>query len=331
MPEQHTAARSTLLATIFDIQRFTVHDGPGIRTALFFKGCPLRCLWCSNPEGIASEPQVGVFSKDCIGTEACGWCLRVCTARRPDGAPVIQVEDGKVAGIDRAYCTSCMECAEICPNDSLRAFGQKWTVEGLMDVILADRSYYQKSGGGVTLGGGDPLRQWRFVRELLRECKRYGIHTCVESELHCSQGAVDAILPYVDLVLTDIKHLDPLLHRRYTGRGNALILNNIKHIVAQGVDVVLRIPVIPGHNDSEEHVAAVGRWVETELGNRIKQLQLLPYRILGKEKYAALGVAYPMDGQRQPQREEYEPNLRHIAAVLSTYGVPAVPGTDTSF
>ena len=200
-----------------------------------------------------------------------------------------------------------------------------------MQILVADRSYYESSGGGVTLGGGDPLYQWEFARDLLRECRRYGIHTCVESELQCSREAIDAVLAYTDLVLTDIKHIDPRLHERYTGHTNARILANIKYLVDRDVKVVIRIPVVPGYNDDEETVVAIAQFISEDLGNRIAQLQLLPYRVLGKEKYEALGVAYPMGDMKQPPREQYEPNIRHIADVLRLYGVPAVPGTTTKF
>jgi pyruvate formate lyase activating enzyme len=316
-------------ATIFDIQRYTVHDGPGIRTAIFFKGCPLNCLWCSNPEGISGVLEIGVYANDCIGVAQCGWCISACPGRDSN---LIDVRDGKVAGIRRNACLEdCVACAEACPNNSLRVFGRSYSVSELMRVIVADRSYYERSAGGVTLGGGDPLFQWQFVADLLRECRRYRIHTCVESELHCSREAIDAVLPHTDLILTDIKHMDPLLHRRYTGHSNVTILTNIKYIVEHEKDVVIRMPVVPGFNDDEEAVEAVAQFVVEELGNRIMQLQLLPYRVLGKEKYEALGVPYPMGDMKQPPREQYEPNIRRIADVLRSYGVPAVPGTDTKF
>jgi pyruvate formate lyase activating enzyme len=207
--------------TIFDIQRFTIHDGPGIRTTVFFKGCPLSCLWCSNPEGISPRPQLALYPKDCIGLEQCGRCLDACDT---DGGSALQTMDGKVAGVDRAACNLCFSCVQVCPNDTLQVFGRVCSVEELMRVIVSDRSYYERSGGGVTLGGSDPLYQWEFARDLLKECRRYGIHTCVESELHCSRDALDAILPFTDLLITDLKHMDPEQHRRRTGHTNTRIL-----------------------------------------------------------------------------------------------------------
>ena len=312
----------TAEAVVFDIQRYTVHDGPGIRTAVFFKGCPLRCLWCSNPESISSQPQVGVYAKDCIGVEKCGWCL----AALPPGPRRALCEGRPDRRGGQGSCTGCLRCVDACPNDTLRGFGRACTRGQLMESILADRAYYQSSGGGVTLTGGDPLQQHAFARGLLRECRRYGIHTCVESELHCSRRAVESVVPFTDLILTDLKHMDPECHRRLTGHTNTKILSNIRYLVGQGHDIVLRIPVVPGYNDSDDNIRAVARFVAGELGNCIRQLQLLPYRVLGKEKYEALAMPYPMGDMKQPPKEEYEPNLGRIAEALRVHGVPAVAG-----
>lgn len=305
---------------VFDIQRYTVHDGPGIRTTVFLKGCPLHCLWCSNPEGISPQPQLAIYPKDCIGLQQCGRCVDVCAV----AGDVLLAEGDKVVGVDRAACNLCLECARACPTNALRVFGREYTVDELVRLIVADRSYYERSGGGVTLGGGDPLGQWEFARALLKECHRYGIHTCVESELHCSRAAIDAVLPCTDLLITDLKHMDPQQHRRCTGRTNSRILANIRRVVKQGGDVIIRIPVVPGYNDDDANVAAVARFVTEDLDNRIRQLQLLPFRLLGKEKYEALGIAYPLGDIGQPPREEYEPNLERMAATLRSHGIAAV-------
>lgn len=314
-------------ATVFDIQKYTVHDGPGIRTTVFFKGCPLRCLWCSNPEGLHTKSQVGVFHDKCIGLAQCGRCLTVCPVRDE----TLVFADNKLVGINRKNCRSCLRCASVCPNESLKIWGKKYTVPELVKIIAEDRSYFADSGGGVTLGGGDPLCQWEFVRDLLAWCHRYGIHTCVESELKCAPEALMEVLLHTDLLITDIKNMDAARHKAQTGVSNEQILANIKAVVASGTPTVLRTPVVPGYNDDDENVHATAQFISGELENRIRQYQLLPYRQLGTDKYAALGMPYPVEHIGQPPREEYEPKIRRMVNILREYGVPAVPGTNVPY
>lgn len=315
-------------ATVFNIQKYTVHDGPGIRTTIFFKGCPMKCLWCSNPESQRSYPQVAVFKKDCIGIDKCGRCLHACPYPEEQ---ILQVENGFVVGIDRSKCHNCLFCAEACPNSTLKIFGKKYTVRELMNIILEDRAFYKDSNGGVTCGGGDPMVQYKFIRDLFAECKRYGIHTCLETELQCRREAVEVVLPYVDLWITDIKVMDPKKHQQFTGMTNEKILDNIEFLVNNGAKVIIRTPVVPGYNNDEENTHATARFVSEQLKNRIVQFQLLPYRVLGTEKYEALGIPYPMGEIKQPPREEYEPNIRHLVNILAGYGVPAVAGSNVKY
>jgi len=314
-------------AIIFDIQKYTVHDGPGIRTAVFFKGCPMRCPWCSNPESINPKPQVGVYDSSCIGLDKCGRCLHACPYQEEN---VLTVLDGKVVGIDRSKCRGCLCCAKACPNSTLKIFGKKYSVQELVKIIMEDRSYYEQSGGGVTLSGGDPLLQWEFVRDFLAVCQRYGIHTCVESELLCNLEVVEAILPYTDLILTDIKHMNSTLHKQMTGAPNERILENIRFIVESGTPTVIRTPLIPGYNDTDENIHATSRFVAEKLSNRIRQYQILPFRHLGEEKYKALGLPYAVK-DINPKREEYEPNVRRIAREMCAYGVPCVAGSNVKY
>lgn len=308
-------------ATITNIQKFTIHDGPGIRTEVFFKGCPLRCLWCSNPETMEPDPEVGVTAGDCIGIDVCGLCLKAC----PAGA--LLAAGNKVAGIDRTLCKRCLRCAGACPNSTLKVYGQKMTVAEVMKVVVEDRSLYKRSGGGVTVSGGDCLMQADFVRELFKACKRAGIHTCAEPELACPTQTLDSILPYTDLVITDIKHMDPVAHRKYTGVSNKLILTNIRYLALKCIPLVIRIPVIPGVNDGEENVTATAEFLRREVGGSLRQLQLLPYRPLGLEKYVALGRTYPMKDHPIPKPEDYLERVRALAARLQSFGIPAVAGT----
>jgi pyruvate formate lyase activating enzyme len=318
-------AAATSEGYIFNVQRFTVHDGPGIRTEVFFKGCPLRCKWCSNPESIDVHPQVGVYASRCIGVDKCAYCLPVCPVA--DAGVFVLNETRGVAALNRDLCTDCLACADPCPANALMVWGRKVSLDDLMRVILADVEFYEKSGGGVTLSGGDPLVQWRFARAVLEECKRCGIHTCLETELHVRPAILDAVYPFVDLVITDIKHMDPAKHRELTGVGNARILQNIRKTVDWGMPLVVRVPVVPDHNNGVENIAATAEFVARELGNRVLKVQLLPYRQLGVEKYESLGIPYPMRDFQPPERKVWEENILSLVALMQSYGVPAVAGS----
>lgn len=309
---------------IFNIQRYTIHDGPGIRTEVFFKGCPLHCKWCSNPEGIKGEIEVGVYSNRCIGVEKCGCCLAVCPQAKTG---VLIVEDHKVAKIEREKCSNCGKCAEACPANALITWGKRMFVHDVMKIILADREFYRKSGGGVTLSGGEVFLQWKFARKLLLECKKYYLNTCLESSLYCNSNLLEQLFPYVDLVITDIKHMDSSLHKEFTGIGNELILRNIKRTAELNMPLIIRIPVVPEHNNSVKNIRNTAEFIMTELHNRVKQVQLLPYRQLGTEKYKSLGMDYPMETFRQVERSVWEENIRTLVEVMKSYGVPAVAGT----
>lgn len=311
------------LGLTINVQRFTVHDGPGIRTEIFLKGCPLRCLWCSNPESQVLHPQVGVGNGQgktaCIG---CGRCLAVCPTQ------ALKIENGVVAGVDYDKCIYCQECARQCPTGNIRAFGKWYSADSLMKIIEADRYYYDQSGGGVTISGGDPLVQWQFTQEILRRCKRKNIHTCMESELHCKQEILDEVLPYCDLIISDIKHMDSDVHKSFAGVGNELCLANLKHVVECGVPLILRTPIVPGYNDEESNIHATAKFIKEELGNKIVQLQLLPYRPLGEDKYEALGMDYPMKDIAAVDVKVYGPALKAVAEIFKQYDVPVEIGAE---
>jgi len=237
---------------VTNIQKYTIHDGPGIRTEIFFKGCNLHCLWCSNPETIEPRRQIGVYPKKCVG---CGSCVEVCPQQ---GAPIVFGPGGLEAVRMTDACRDCFKCAEECPGRAIMVWGEKMTVPQLMAVIEEDRSYYESSGGGVTLSGGEVLVQAEFAALLLQECKKAGIHTCVESALNFPPETVDAVMQHADLVIADLKHMDGEKHRQATGAGNERILQNLKRLTEQGKSLVLRTPVIPEFNDSMEDMAAIG-------------------------------------------------------------------------
>ncbi len=309
---------------VFNIQRYTVHDGPGIRTEIFLKGCPLRCRWCSNPESMSLNSEVGVYAARCIGVDKCGYCLTAC----PELSKGTLLSDGNViTGIDREQCAGCLKCADACPSEALVVWGKRMTVADVVKVVIADMDFYLKSGGGVTISGGEPLIQWCFTAEILKECKGRGIHTCMESSLHANREIVRDILPLADMVITDIKHMDPDKHREYTGIGNGLILENIAFVAGQSTPLIIRIPVVPDHNDGDDNIRATAEFIAGTLGNRVTQVQLLPYRQLGVEKYSSLGREYPMNYVTPPERSTWEQNIKRMAERMQSLGIPAVAGT----
>ncbi|MGD9162141.1 MAG: glycyl-radical enzyme activating protein [Desulfobacteraceae bacterium] len=312
---------------ITNIQKYTIHDGPGIRTELFFKGCPLRCLWCSNPEGLSPKQQIGVYPFKCIGMSKCSLCIKACP--EGDNSP-IKFQDDLLLKVDEIpECTDCLKCADECPSRAIMIWGDRMTVPELMKIILQDRSFYIKTGGGVTLSGGEVMLQWEFASLLLKECKAASVNTCVESSLQCAREHMEKVYEYTDLVITDIKHMDTEKHREFTGVGNELILNNIKRTVELKKPVVIRIPVIPDHNNSEENIRATAEFISRDLDNNIVQLQLLPYRKMGTEKYASLCIPYPMESFTPPERPVWETNLLELTEIMKEYSIPAVAGSTT--
>lgn len=327
---------------VFDLQRFTIHDGPGIRTQVFLKKCPLRCVWCSNPESMKGKLELGVFPDKCIGTDKAVClcdnvpkCVDACMTMfkkmsmaeaKRGKAPetgircALIVEDCKVSRKDRNICIDCLECVKVCPSDALMAFGKQMTVEEVMKELERDREFYVESGGGITLAGGDPLAQPEFTLEVLKESKERGIHTCLETEGHARWAIIEKILPYVDMWLYDIKHMDSEKHKEYTGVGNELILENLKKLASRGASLIIKTPVVPGHNDSEENIEATAKFIKG-LDLAVKQYQLLPYFSFMRSKYEALGMEYtlPLKG---PTKEK----LTELCDLARSHGAPAVIG-----
>ena len=319
-------SKNRIKGYVFNIQRFTIHDGPGIRTEIFLKGCPLHCKWCSNPESLKAYPQVGVYASRCIGIEVCGQCLSSCPLGNEQ---IFSIQEGKISGINRDICIDCLKCTDVCPANALMVWGKTYSVDDIIDVVMSDIEFYENSGGGVTLSGGDPLIQWKFTRAILKECKRRGIHTCMETELAIHPGILAKVAPYADLIITDIKHMDPGKHKEYTGVDNVRILENILSLAKKGKHLIIRIPVVPGHNDSRENIEATARFIRDKLDNQVTQVQLLPYRQLGVEKYESLGLCYGMDGFQTTERKVWEENILSLVEVMKSYGVPAVAGSSS--
>ena len=306
---------------VFNIQRFTIHDGPGLRTELFLKGCPLRCRWCSNPESWLPQIQLGVYKTKCIGKNKCGACLDVCPV--PD---TLQFYRGKLVGIDRDKCTTCMVCHDECPSDAIKQWGKAMSVEECMKEIMRDVGYYERSGGGVTVSGGDPLVQADFVAELFQACKENGIQTCLESTFHAPWSEAEKVLPYTDIIISDIKHMDSAVHKQYTGVGNERVLENLKKLTEEEREMILRIPVIPGVNDDMRNIEATADFILNELKGRIRTLQLLSFMRLGEEKYTSLGLPYEMKDVKM-NRRSFQKHVSELADYFNSRGIHCLVGT----
>ena len=266
---------------IFDIERFSTADGPGIRTVVFFKGCNLHCYWCHNPESLKLLPEVEYTPGECLG---CGSCGKVC----PRGCHVMTGE-GHV--LLREGCAHCMACTDACPVSALKPMGRYRTVEDCMGEIREDAAFYRRSGGGVTLSGGEVLMQSAFAAALLRQCREEGISAAIESNLSLDRSHLEEVLPYLDLVMADIKHMDSAAHRRATGAGNERTLENLRWLDQQGIPFIIRTPVIPGFNDSEENIRATAEFLG-ELQN-LRYYELLSYNPMGNDKRRRLGYEVP--------------------------------------
>ncbi|MBS7614331.1 glycyl-radical enzyme activating protein [Candidatus Bathyarchaeota archaeon] len=300
-----TLTPQTAKGTIFDIQRFSVHDGPGIRTTIFLKGCTLRCFWCQNPEGIHLKPEVMFYPDRCI---YCGNCLLAC----PNKAHVVK-EDAHV--FLREKCTACGKCAQTCYAGALVLVGREMTVDEVVDEVLRDKVFYETSGGGVTLSGGDPIVQYSFSRALLKKCKKVGLHTAIETAANCQWKILASLLPMLDLVMMDIKHVDSEKHKKATGVSNKIILNNAVRLSKTKKPLILRVPIIPGFNDTKSEVEAIAEFVK-EFSN-LEYLELLPFHRLGEGKYKALGLEYSASNLAVPAKEK----MRELSEAVKKLGI----------
>ncbi len=284
-----------LTGTIFNVQRFSTEDGPGIRTTVFFKGCPLRCAWCHNPEGLSPRPELMWYDVRCIG-------VRDCLAACPSGALELTPRG---MWIDRTKCNVCGDCVRACPAGALEVVGQEWTPESLLAEVQKDAVFYETSGGGVTLSGGEPMTQAGFVLTLCRLCQTAGLHVALDT---CGAAAWERyaqVLPFVDLVLYDLKIFDPGCHQASTGVDNNLIFENARRITAAGMPMWIRTPIIPGYTAGAANIAALGDFIATELAT-VQRWDLLAYTNLGQPKYHRLDQLYPLEGAPLLTRAEME-------------------------
>lgn len=277
---------------IFDIKRFAVHDGPGIRTTVFLKGCPLRCWWCHNPEGISQKNDLMFFNFKCI---QCKTCLHVC--------PYEAISFDNSQRIVREKCVNCGLCSEYCPTEALRSVGTRVSVDELMSQIERDVLLYDNSNGGVTFSGGEPLLQHVFLKQILQECKKRDIHTVLDTSGYASKEVLFSVLEYVDMFLFDLKLADEAEHKIYTGVSNKIIKDNLRMLVdlGRGKDVILRLPVIPGITDTEKNIDGLVKLVSELKG--INEIDLLPFHDIS-EKYNRLDMKYKMTVRQAPEQEK---------------------------
>jgi pyruvate formate lyase activating enzyme len=282
-------------AIITNIQNFSIHDGPGIRTAIFFKGCPLSCQWCANPECLSGKPQMGFIENLCAD---CGKCLDVCTnnaIRRTEGEH----------RIDYSRCRSCGNCRDQCYYGALVRYGESMTLAEVWDAVRRDKMFYDESGGGVTVSGGEPLLQPAFIRELFELCRRERINTCIETCGYVEPEALLEVIPVTDHFLFDLKHMDSEAHRKHTGQSNRKILKNAALLAEHRANVLFRQPLIPGVNNSMENIEATARFL-TSLGRSAARLEIMPFHRMGQSKYRALHILYTMEGLGAADDEQVE-------------------------
>lgn len=291
---------------VFDISPYTVQDGPGIRTTVFLKGCPVRCWWCSNPESQKAKPQVLYAPSLCAH---CGRCVEVC----PRDA--ISMGDNGFVETNQELCIGCGECATVCPQQARTLKGTSMTVGEVVKRVMRDAVFYRTSGGGVTVSGGEPLLQPVFTRELFRQFKEEGLRTAIETTGYAKWDVVEPIAENVDLFLYDIKHMDPGCHKHYTGVDNALIQQNVRRIAAKGNELIIRVPLIPGVNNSEQNLRATAE-LAVELGG--VQVDLMPYHKFGLSKYMSLGMEYRMGDTAALKEWEVEA----AKTLVESYGIP---------
>ncbi len=261
-------------ATVFEIKRFAIHDGDGIRTTVFFKGCPLKCVWCHNPEGISSEAELGYYAHKCI---SCGACVKVCE----NGCHTVKDD---IHTFDREMCTACGKCESVCHGGALKLYGKEMTVDELCGILAEDKMFYDESGGGITLSGGECLMRSDFCAELLKRMKQSGISTAVDTSGFVSKKAIDAVFPYTDIFLYDIKAFDNETHKKATGVSNEPIFENLRYINEKGGKAEIRIPYVPEYNGSEiEKIASFLSELKCITGVRV-----LPYHNYAASKYSAL-------------------------------------------
>lgn len=286
---------------VFDIKEFAVFDGPGIRTTVFMKGCPLDCLWCHNPESKSAKPEIFYDESKCVG---CRGCEAVCSNKCHEFTEELHT-------YNRTSCTSCGKCSEVCVAEALETAGKLISAEDVIAEVLKDKAFYDNSGGGMTLSGGEPMAQVEFTPELLKTAKKNGLHTCMETCGYAREEDYKTVAPFVDIFLFDYKETDPVKHKEFTKVSNELILNNLKMLDNLGKKIVLRCPIIPTLNDRDDHFKGIA-----DIANSLKniiEINIEPYHPLGKGKAQRLDKDYPLDDLTFPEEEKVKEWIDCIA------------------
>nr|MDO8098439.1 glycyl-radical enzyme activating protein [Candidatus Njordarchaeota archaeon] len=295
-------------AMIFNIQKFSTEDGPGIRTTVFLKGCPLRCLWCHNPEGLALHPEIVWYDVKCVG---CGECTKTC----PEGA-ITKTSEGLVT--NRTLCKNCGKCAETCTSGARELIGKVMTVDQVLQEVEKDKVFYDTTGGGVTLSGGEPAIYPEFATELFKKCKNGSIHTALNTSGYAKWETLERILRYTDLVLYDLKQMDPRKHIEQVGVPPQLIWKNLKEIDGARKPIWIRTPVIPSYTDDEENIRKIAEFI-SELKN-VERWDLLPYHKFGEPKMVRLGREYILKGLEPPSEE----SMLRLKGIAGSYEIKNV-------
>ncbi len=294
---------------VFNIQHYSIHDGPGIRTNVFLKGCPLDCLWCANPESRKLSPQLSYNIEKCTGCQA---CIDVCNQK------AIQFVEGKVK-TDRSLCNACGKCITNCPTEARSIIGKTMNVDEVYKEVSKDKLFYDTSGGGVTLTGGEVLVQHEFARSILKRCKENGIHSAIETCGHGKWEVLKGLLKYTDIVLYDLKHMNDLEHKKCTGVGNELILDNLSKLSKElNIPVIIRVPIIPGYNNSEENMHLMSKYILENVPT-CQEVNLLPYHNFGEGKREQLGQDNNDFHTYTPEENE----MNKLLSILGSYNIKA--------
>jgi pyruvate formate lyase activating enzyme len=309
MNEENRKSIDDIRGIVFDIQRYSLHDGPGLRTNVFLKGCALSCRWCSNPEARQFQPEIAFFERTCF---LCGDCVPICSEA------AIVMDDHTVTW-DRSMCNQCGRCAEVCLAHAFSLIGKDMTAGAVVAQVLRDTAFYSAQGG-LTLTGGEPTLQPEFAEAILRLSKAEGLHTAIETCGAVRWQNINRLLPYLDLVLFDLKHVDEAVHQQFTGASNRIILDNLRRTAQAGANLVVRVPLIPEFNTDRMSLAGIAEFVQSL--KVVREIHVLAYHTLGKAKYRALGIPYEL-GQYAPMKHEEAEQLAHV---FQEYGFEVLVG-----